>query len=380
MRPNREPIAYILCELTSRDLDSGILIAKHLRAKGYPVVLGQIWAIITNLIEAAPRGAVLFRTANAIQAGAMAQCAEAGHAVLAMDEEALPLDGSAVLENVDAAAFENSRRFLAQSESHAETLKTAFPQAYITVTGSPRVELLLSGVHTPEPGPYVLFNTGFGLTNSLWGGEEEAVRRMLLAQPLPYEEVKTRLFYERTVMPELMALIRWLVPQYPVVVRPHPSENAATWQAIEGVRVVTGSNPIPWILGATVTVHSNSTTGLEAAVLGRPSINLSPPAFAAWTARFATRRINLTVADAAQAQGPLIAALNGKPLQQANPTFPPHGARNIADALEAFLPPPGPIAELHWRRVERTAPQRAKFTAAIGNAVALDDSVFLLSP
>jgi surface carbohydrate biosynthesis protein len=352
-----------------------------LLTKGYPVVLGQIWAILVNLIEAAPRGAVLFRTANAVQAKAMAQCAEAGHVVLAMDEEALPFTGAGFLENVDPGVFRHSRRFLAQSDSHAETLKAAFPEANITVTGSPRVDLLLSGAHKAEPGPYVLFNTGFGLTNSLWGNEQEAIRRMLWAQPMPDPEVRTRLLYERAAMSELMTLICWLAPQYPVVVRPHPSENAAAWQAVPGIRVVTGSNPIPWILGATVTVHSNSTTGLEAAILGCPAINVSPPAFDAWTDRFAARRVNLTVSDATGAQGPIIAAINGKPLPQAKPAFSaPHGARNIANALAAFLPPPRPISEIRWRPIERTGPQRAKFAAKIAGATALDDSVFLLSP
>ena len=41
-------IAYLLCELKGRDLDSRLLIASHLLSAGIPAVVGQLWAIIAN--------------------------------------------------------------------------------------------------------------------------------------------------------------------------------------------------------------------------------------------------------------------------------------------------------------------------------------------
>jgi surface carbohydrate biosynthesis protein len=246
------------------------LIARHLNKRGYPVVLGQQWEIGQNLKLAAPRGVVLFRTANQVQAREMGEIARAGQIVVGMDEEALPFAGDGSLDNVDPDALAAAELFCAQSEDHAAVLRKRFPQAAVKVTGNPRLELLRSNKHRPERGPFVLFNTSLALTNSLWGDEKAAVTRMVTSQPMPVEEVTARLLFERAAMEQTLSLIRWLAPQYPVVVRPHPAENPDAWRAIPGIKVVVGSNPIPWMLGATVTLHNNSTTGLEAAVLGLP--------------------------------------------------------------------------------------------------------------
>src|SRR5262249_3682714 len=105
-------LAYILCELKSRDLESGLLIAKRLLARGIPVVFGQRWSIVENLVRGAPRGAVLFRTCNVLQLVDIERCAD--HVVIAMDEEGLPFAGDAFLDNLDPRALRLSAVFCAQ--------------------------------------------------------------------------------------------------------------------------------------------------------------------------------------------------------------------------------------------------------------------------
>src|SRR3954471_17235748 len=83
-------IAYLNCELKSRDLDSRLLIAGHLVDAGFTVIIGQQWAIYGNVLaKNAPPGCVLLTTANTNQVALMAGCRSEGHAVLASDQEGL---------------------------------------------------------------------------------------------------------------------------------------------------------------------------------------------------------------------------------------------------------------------------------------------------
>ncbi|MEQ9447789.1 MAG: hypothetical protein RLN70_02665, partial [Rhodospirillaceae bacterium] len=85
------------------------------------------------------------------------------------------------------------------------------------------------------------------------------------------------------------SLLRWVLenlPSYDVVVRPHPSERGDYWyNLLNGVaraHVVERTDPHPWIRGSELVVHTGCTTGLEAAVLGAPAVNLLPSDHPSW--------------------------------------------------------------------------------------------------
>ena len=67
-----------------------------------------------------------------------------------------------------------------------------------------------------------------------------------------------------------------------VVIRPHPTENANTWlniaRPLERV-FVEATGPInPWIQAAQAVIHNSSTTGIESACAGIPTISLGEKA------------------------------------------------------------------------------------------------------
>jgi len=67
---------------------------------------------------------------------------------------------------------------------------------------------------------------------------------------------------------------------FSVVVRPHPEENIETYReafaGVPGVHVVYEGAPIDWLLASEHVIHNHSTTGLEAAMLGKVPISYSP--------------------------------------------------------------------------------------------------------
>ncbi len=394
-RMNR--VAYLNCELKSRDLESRLLIASRLLRAGIPVVIGPVWSLVGN--ARAKRnipGCYLFTTSNNAQAKAMMWARDAGHIVIASDEEALPLVNP--LKNVTAAAVESCDRFLVDTAAHHDMLIEAFGCAEkFSIAGSARLEAVRCADIEPMKGPpYILFNTGFGVINSVWGNADDALKMMNNSAPITDEDAKALIVAEQNTFDAMRNVLRWLAPRHRTVVRPHPSERAATWrETVSDVEVVEGSAPLPWIKGARLMVHSNSTTGLEAALIGTPTLNLD--ASPAYGARYVLGQINHTVGSAQTAIETIAAffrneidLMGTKPMDD---MFPQHGTKNTAEmiikALNGAPPLSGPFP---WARVEREPQQSAKFSAnreeitrspAMADAPLaavheLDDSVFLL--
>lgn len=225
-----------------------------------------------------------------------------------------------------------------------------------------------------------------------------------LNDPAQAQMVLNRLKYEEMALSETIAIIDWLIEatELDVVVRPHPAENPDFWteryRDNARVLVVKKSDPVAWIQHARLLIHSDSTTGIEAALLGTPTINLSPDD--AWAKRLILRDVNFSVTSAQQAKESIEEHLkrNDGPLRKAakRDLFPDNCAEKTALAIASLLPRPAPLPQFKWVQRQRTDVQKGKFTvsrdecaAAIerifpiaglqgGNFVELEDSVFLL--
>ncbi len=312
-----EPIAYLAMEIKQRELDSRVLIAAHLLKAGVAVVIGQQWALFANA-KVLPPGVILFKTVNHIQAGLMAKCRSAGHLVAATDEEVLVcIEDRCFLEVFSPTAAENCDLFFAQSEFHREVVERAFPplRGRTQTVGNARVDFLSSMRResfageiqkiTDAHAPYILFNTNYGQLNSIWNDSNHVVAIAAKAglvnvdDPASVEEYKAKWNWEQQNRDEMMKLLQSAIEEFPdknIVLRPHPGEIADFWEdavgGIERVRIIPRSNPHPWILGAELVVHTSCTTGLEAALMGKPVVNLAPvphPTFG-----FVTDRVNPT--------------------------------------------------------------------------------------
>jgi len=216
--------------------------------------------------------------------------------------------------------------------------------------------------------------------------------------------------WERENHDAMLPLLAWAVQNLKglrFVVRPHPGEKADYWrQAVSAhpaATIIEDSDPHPWILGAALTVHTGCTTGLEAALMGAPVLNLLPrnrPRIGQVTDR--VNAVARTPTEAAQAIVQFLGNNTGpiavkRSLDGLFPGAPKgHAARFIAERLAA-------VPERAWRGsfadIPRTPLQMRKFTvredelraglltaARVAGAAPtwkveqLGDSLFLLSP
>lgn len=400
-RPAMQRVAYLLCELKARDFEPRLLIAAALLKAGCAVVVGQRWGIAYNG-PTAPQGCALFPTANAIQAATMATVAQGGHIIAAADEEALALAGPAMLEILAPESLKHAV-FFAHSDLHARTVSAAFPGSNITVTGSARIDLCAAQVTNvrKSDSAYVLLNTNFPLTNSLWGSPEDAQAQLNMGG---LQDAADRVAWEARRRAAFMPVLTWLLENFAgdIVIRPHPAEKADLWQGLaaqtSNVRVVVGESPGPWLAGASLVIHTDSTTGLEAAVMGRPVLNISTEPD--WGAKFVMRFINTTVTSAEAA----IAALAGfrasgtlpPPPQSAAEMYPARGAQRTADAIVRLLEARGatPLGgDFRWQPVNRPDVLKKKITISREEVAdsphikpthaavhQIDESLFLLVP
>lgn len=293
--------------------------------------------------------------------------------------------------------------FFAHSDLHARTVSTAFPRSNITVTGSARIDLCAAqGAAARKPeAPYVLVNTNFPLTNSLWGSPEDAQTQLNTGG---LRDAAQRVAWEAGRRETFMPVLTWMLNNFDgtIVIRPHPAENPAFWQSFAAqnptVRVVVGESPVPWLAGARLVVHTDSTTGLESAVMGRPVLNISTEPD--WAEKFVMRLVNTTVTSADAA----IAALSDfrasgtlpPPPRAVADMYPAGGAQRTADAIIRLLQareakPVG--GDFRWQPVDRPEVLKQKITVAKSEVAdsphikptgatvhQIDESLFLLVP
>lgn len=295
------PILYLGLEIKQRELDSRLLIAVHALDLGLPVVFGQQWGLFGN-IEALPPGAVLFKTVNDIQAKCMKVFSKAGHLVTATDEEVLVcFEDACFFEVFSPTAAERCDLFFAQSDIHKAAIDRKFPDlaTRTKVVGNARIDLLSPRLRESfeeeaaaikaEHGPFILFNTNYGQINSIWAdmnkvyGIAAGAGLVDIHNPESVTEYKNKLKWEAANREEIIGVLRWALhnlKDHKIVLRPHPGELAAFWQELgdghDRFTVIPRSNPHPWLVAADMLVHTTCTTGLEAALLDKPAVNVVP--------------------------------------------------------------------------------------------------------
>ena len=408
-------------------------------------MIGQQWSLVENSSRA-PYGCYLFKTINKIQSGPLLDCKRHGHMIAATDEEAFSRASIEFLPHgIDQRAFQACNIFCAQNNLHKRAIVEKFkcPDDKVRVTGNARSDFYSTkAIAKYKPrlrkikkdlAPYILVNTNFTFTNSVWGDPNQVAQNMIQAGTLDLDNqeqvnfIKEYVEYEKEAGKQLISLINWILKNMKdirVVIRPHPAENPDNWRKhfykFSACSIVTGEAPMPWILGSKLVLHTNCTTGLEAALLGHPNINLFPGNQAAWSKRHIMQQINATVEnweDAAELIKRFFISKEGRtPLmpddKKITHLFP--GIRNgtcsenIANELVHLFQEQGISADspnhwgnetVIWGKYPRTKTQVKKFSVSDeelrqrfselsslanikfnGNILKLDDSVFLFLP
>ena len=297
------PSLYLPVENAGRELESRLLIAAAAAARGIDVLVGQQWLLNANL-AVVPPGIVLFKGMNAVQAQTMfVAVRHAGHAAAVCDEEALGMADPAYMgRGIDPRVGKLCQIFFAQGESHRQAIRirTGVPDYRVETVGNPRLDLLrrhVAAMHATEAaeirrrfGRFVLFNTNCGGANSAWGGPDGYRRMCRQLGWMDMDDSDDADLLDRIIANDranmaaieaTVAAIRGRRPELGVVLRPHPAEDPVYWHRLYpqgcGVDVVTDTAPQPWILASEILLHSGCTTGLEAEILGHPTLCIRAP-------------------------------------------------------------------------------------------------------
>ncbi|MBM86359.1 MAG: hypothetical protein CMM47_10105 [Rhodospirillaceae bacterium] len=322
-----EPIVYMPVEVKERELAARVLMARALAERGIASVIG-FGEAVTRGAAFWSAGIYLIKGLNAVQKRTATRIRAHGHWLIALDEEAFGVaDSNYMAKDIDPEIAPLVDLVFGQGEIQRTTLveKRGFVPEKVLVTGNPRADLFRTPLREEVEaratkirtriGRFVLVNTNTGAVNSSWGSEDRY--RGILAEigwfdprdPEGVALVDEHLRHDRENFQAVIALLRTLAskdPDIPVIVRPHPTERAETWQELvrdlPSVQIVHDTEPTAWLVAADLVVVTGCTTGLEAFMLGTPVLSMiENPAGLRFPEFFAANKVTVVAASSAKA-------------------------------------------------------------------------------
>ena len=290
---------YLPIELKAREFDSKLLLALELLRRDYMVVFGQQWAIYDHLAELPP-GIILFKSHNAIHHPNVVKARDRGFYTMALEEEVMSLGSQKAMGKIDSKGlYDVVDRVLVHGEFELNYhLSQGCPPRKLAVVGNPRIDLLRppnlrsavseSLAKRDRYGDFILVNTNFGIKNSIWSVEQLidiAIRSGAINRKDPdsIRDFVEFAEWERAcdlMLKEVLKIFTERSPDVKVIVRPHPSESIEkvmhSFEGLKNIQIVKEGGVIPWILASHCLVHSSCTTGLESAIVGKPTVGLIP--------------------------------------------------------------------------------------------------------
>ncbi|MDE0811546.1 MAG: hypothetical protein OSB69_19835 [Alphaproteobacteria bacterium] len=347
--PDISPVLYLPIEETNRELKSKVLVGISALRRGLTIVIGQQWLMVNNH-EFMPRGVILFKGMNANQSHAMRHVKASGHVVAANDEEAMGLaDADHIARDIALEMLDVCEIFLAQGKFHASVLKSrlGLDDEKVSVVGNPRLDLLRApfrAAHVVEGeryrqqyGKYILFNTNNGFHNTSFGSHEALRDVQIQTGWIDGNNSEDLALFDQHVLDdkanfdvcaETIRLLGAAEPERTIIVRPHQSEKLETWTAMfQGdpkVRVIRDNSHLGWLLGAAIMLNTGCTTGVEAAVMGCPVLNILPETDRPFLrGALLSDAVNQTAVGAREAVRATIAVLGRNPSKSANGAIEP---------------------------------------------------------
>jgi len=275
-----------------RELDAKLLLASVAAEHGFPVVLGSR-AFVHYQVASIPRGVYLAKSMRSLSDRMFGILRNLGHEIVAFDEEALVRapDAQYWERRLSPGTVQKVSTLLAWGADDARTLRSypGYAGAPIRVTGNPRIDMMRREVrpfYAEEAesirerfAPFVLINTNFGWDNHFIPNFAEINNAGKRLDPF-----MTKLMKHRSTIfayfKEMVPVLSKALPEYTLLVRPHPTEKHDPWNEIakhhENVRVVNEGNVIPWLMACEALVHNSCTTAVESFVLETPAVAYQP--------------------------------------------------------------------------------------------------------
>lgn len=291
----RPQILTIPVETLNREFDAKLHLALRAAGRGWRVIFGGRTAIHQNLPRI-PQSIYLSKGVRTGNRRILRLLEQLGHVIVALDEESLIRQSDeAHLMMLDSETFNRPRLLFAWGENNAEVWRRfeGYRGAPILPVGNPRMDLLrpeLREFYRPAAdairqryGDFILLSSNFSLVNH-YISDYVRFRTSESADPRRRDELKDGLLaHKRAVFDAFKLMVpelaRAIAPAV-LLIRPHPSENANTWEAaaqgLHNVHVVHEGPIAPWLLAARGLVQNGCTSAIEAAIIGTPALAFHP--------------------------------------------------------------------------------------------------------
>jgi surface carbohydrate biosynthesis protein len=283
---------YLLIEIEKRELVSKSILAAKLYNAGYSVIIGQQWEIFKQL-ENIPLGIILFKGYHKIFHSAIIRAKELGHIVLLHDEELfLQFPEKSFINSLDTKIINSYDAILTSGKAEYDFLENLGFERLIKF-GNPRSELLGEFGHKlydnqikdikDKYRDFILINTNFGITNSLWGNEETVKSAGIQAGYVNENNIELEKLWNENIKNEdyCWNLIEDLIlklKNLQFIIRPHPAESLDRWIKkyidYDNVKIIREGNHVPWTQACQILIQSNCATGIEAAIMGKNVITI----------------------------------------------------------------------------------------------------------
>lgn len=292
---------YIHNEISSRELDSKILLGYLAASRGHQVVISRLKEITGGIkFKILAPGVFLTKslTPDKVKIDRHQKLIDNKTVVTSIDEESgidqKGYDEFAINRYSDVSIDQSSAVF-GWGDDDTNTLKKFYPKNSnkIYKTGSPRVDLWKSfffdyWVDTKKmlKKPFLLISSNLNCTNfrpfhqniKILSDAGYFKRNSKLSKNYFYKwsEDYKKLF-------EFIEAIKYLSKNnigYDVVLRPHPTEDINAWKIflkdIPNVHVIREDSITSWVKNAFAVMHNGCTTAIEATISGKPVITYTP--------------------------------------------------------------------------------------------------------
>ncbi len=273
-----------------RDLDSIVLVARHLAERGCDAYLVPMYTQGYEIADICP-DAVILNYVRKVNIDLIKAYSRAGIFVGVLDTEGRVAisDEQYVGTIAHEEGVKNVGLICLWGERQRDALLkySSFTEDVLKVTGTPRNDFfsdnwkaaLKKPLETEKP--VILMVTTFPLAFPLFTGDVNKEIEILMKSGFKRDYLVSRVSDEKKVREKLLELIKNLsrnVPEAQIIIRPHPFENGdeynENFSSLPNVSVIREGVVAGWVNAADVVVHMNSSVALDCVLNGKIPITV----------------------------------------------------------------------------------------------------------
>ena len=291
-------ILFLPIEVMNREYKAKLLLANYFLQAGYSVVIGSIWHM-DNLLADAEQCVYITKDFYKYRGDFLKTLHKKNHYVVGWDEEGLIYDTDEyyIGTQLNDETLKSLDLIITWGERQKKTITKFLPscEGKVFSLGNPRLDLLQKHIAEKIFGieidyidkhfgnDYILANSNFnvatredydavGMTMEINGATQKTV-----------ELVNRMDVLSKSVASLFFQAVKHISEHFPnkkIILRPHPAENIETlkimFQNYKNIFVMKNFAVNPWLVNASIIIHSGCTTGMEAVIMGKKVLSYQP--------------------------------------------------------------------------------------------------------